>query len=270
MTQILDLGTYVIVWVDLLCSFFIADAQCWISSTALTQMSVLQIFALFSTISIIYIRHRHVETCFKVVKLGTRVHTPALTGSTSQHGSCNNGFLPVSFPLRWRTSACRSCCPCSNTPCHTCTRSLSSTRRSWRAVTLTPVSRPCLWMKPTCKCLLMLLWAFSGKHEVVCDLVQVKPSWNLSYFQLFLCLSARTCSTALWSSTRLRWPAAVSLRLWLSSFLAVSSPGCHGKSEKTNVTSQSRNIFLFNCALADTAVLWLWAHSSRKMFFFPR
>lgn len=140
----------------------------------------------------------------------------------------------MSLPLRWRTSACRSCCRCSNTPCHTCTRSLSSTRRSWRAVTLTLASRPCLWMKPTCKCLLMLPWAFSGKDEVVHDLVQVKPSWILSYFQLFLCLSAQTCCTAPWLSTRLHWLAAVSLRLWLSSFLAVSSPGCHGRSEKLN------------------------------------
>lgn len=41
--------------------------------------------------------------------------------------------------------------------------------------------------------------------------------------------AAQTCFTAQWSLTRPQWLAAVWPRLWHSSSLAVSSPGCHGK-----------------------------------------
>lgn len=142
-------------------------------------------------------------------------------------------YLP--FLLRWHTSACRNCCRCSNTQCRSCTRSLSFTRRSWRAATLTPASRLCLWTKPMCKCLLMLLWAFSGNNRVVCDLVQEEFLWILSHYEFFLHPTARTCSTVLWSLTRLLWLDAVSPRLWLSSSLAVSSLGCHGKLKQKQI-----------------------------------
>lgn len=69
--------------------------------------------------------------------------------------------------LRWPISACHSCCRCSNTPCLTYMRFLSSMRRSWHVVTLIPVLRLCLWMKPMYKCLPMLLWAFSGRSDSV-------------------------------------------------------------------------------------------------------
>lgn len=127
--------------------------------------------------------HQKQEEHLTVVKLVNLVHIFANSTHTLTDTVITASYL--SFLLRWHTSACRSCCRCSNTQCRSCTRSSSFTRRSWRVVTPTPVSRLCLWTKPTCKCLLMLLWAFSGKDEVVCDLVQWKL-WISSEFCLTL------------------------------------------------------------------------------------
>lgn len=143
--------------VCLMCSFF----HCWC-----TVLNFPQVCSFFSHQDYFYWHqtqeeHLTVEKWVHVIANATHPFTDAVITASY-----------LSFLLRWRTSACRSCCRCSNTQCRSCTRSLSFTRRSWRAATLTPASRPCLWTKPTCKCLLMLLWAFSGNNEVVWDLVQ--------------------------------------------------------------------------------------------------
>lgn len=72
------------------------------------------------------------------------------------------------FPFpRWPTSVCPSSCPCWNTPCPTCMRSLSSTRRSWPVDILTPASRLCLWTRPTSRCLPTRRWASSGGYSLL-------------------------------------------------------------------------------------------------------
>lgn len=149
------------------------------------------------------------------------------------------------FPVRWHISACRSCSLFSNTQCLSCTRFLSSTRKSWRAAILTPVSKLCLWTRPTFKYPPMLPWASSGRSWyqsslVLLDSIDIRNQqmWNTNRlllkafflsFNCCFCLSVPTCSTALWSLTRLPRLAAVWLRRWLSSSLAVLFPGCPGE-----------------------------------------
>lgn len=162
----------------------------------------------------------------------------------------------IMSPLRWPISACRSCCRCSNTPCLTCMKFLSFMKRYWHAATHIPALRLCLWTRPMYRFPLMPPWASSGKVKLISVLFWcLKVNYrNLQYIPrvgLFiihccgcilhshllgilkdtrLCLSAPTCSTVLPSLTRPHRLAAVWPRPWLSSSLAVSSPGCHGES----------------------------------------
>lgn len=93
----------------------------------------------------------------------------------------------IVLPIRWPISACHSYCHCSNTPCLTFMRFLSSMRRSWHAATLMPASRLCLWTKPTSKYPHMLPWASSRKHEIECVPDSLSFQIRMQLVNLFVC-----------------------------------------------------------------------------------
>ena len=94
---------------------------------------------------------------------------------------------------RWHISACPNCCRCWSTPCPSCMRSLSSTRRSWPAATRTPASRRSSWTRPTCKFPPTRQWASLGRWQVAASARRRHPlglKMGLVSYALFK-LSAR-------------------------------------------------------------------------------